>query len=168
VPAHELRERHRSLEPGDSQESVRSRLGDLPVQRPGHPDAPFPTPYRATALRTAAGQEVRLEVYVVGVRPAEGCPDVQYDDAPVAYLDGRVVALSWEDVEWRWREWGGDLGVLRALHDRFVCEAPDPEADPEPAPDPDPAPDAPSPGAPVDHLDSRPAPSYIPAPSGSS
>jgi hypothetical protein len=122
VPAHELRERHREIRVGESLAQVHARMGALPVPRPGHPDAPFPTPYRVTSFRTPGGDTVRLEVYVVAVRPADGCPDVQYEDAPVAYLNRRVAALSWDDLEWRWRAWGGDLGVLRALQDRFVCD----------------------------------------------
>lgn len=134
VPAYELRERHGEIRVGESLEDVHARMGELPVPRPGHPDAPFPTPYRSTTFHTPGGDTVRLEVYVVAVRPAEGCPDVQYQDAPVAYLNRRVAALSWDDLEWRWREWGGDLGVLRALQDRFVCEREGPPEPPEAAP----------------------------------
>jgi len=129
VPAHELRARHREIRVGESLEQVHARMGELPASRPGHPDDPFPTPYRVTTFRTPGGDTVRLEVYVVAVRPADGCPDVQYEDAPVAYLNRRVATLSWDELEWRWREWGGDLGVLRALQDRFVCEG-DPTPDP--------------------------------------
>lgn len=150
IAAHTLRERHREIRPGQGWEEVRARMGELPVRRPGHPDDPFPTPYRAIRWRTRDGDEVRLEVYVVAVRPADGCPDVQYEDAPVAYRNGRVVAVSWDDLEWRWREWGGDLAVLRAIQDRFVCPG-------------DPPPEPPLPGG---VLDSPPASSYIPAPSG--
>lgn len=122
IPAYEMRERIRELAPGQTRSEVRRVLGSLPVRKPGHPDAPFATPHRVGAFTTPAGDRVRLEVYVVATRPAEGaCPDVQYDDAPVAYLNDRVVALDWDALEWRWREWGGDLGVLRALQDRFVC-----------------------------------------------
>ncbi|MGH0029136.1 MAG: hypothetical protein ACQGVC_05065 [Myxococcota bacterium] len=150
VPAHVLRERHRAVEIGQTRAQVRDQMGDVPVRRPGHPDAPFPTPYREVELRPPGGGSLRLEVYVVATRPAEGCPDVQYDDRPVAYRDGRVVATTWEELEWGWRDWGGDLASLRAAQDRFVCD-PDLEAGGG-----DPA------GA---DLDTGPAPSYIPAPS---
>jgi hypothetical protein len=125
VPADMLRNRHAKVAIGHTQAEVAAAMGGLPVRRPGHPDAPFPTPFRVAEWETPSGEEVRLEVYVIATRPAEGCPDVLYDDAPVAYAGGRVVATTWEEVEWRWREWGGDLAGLRALQDRVgECEEP--------------------------------------------
>ena len=136
VPASVVRRHHARVAPGQTQAEVAAAMGRLPVRRPGRPDAPFPTPFRMTEWTAPSGERIRLEVYVTATRPAEGCPDVFYDDAPVAYVDGRVVATHWEAVEWRWREWGGELARLRALQDR-VGECADP-------PDPDPALETPS------------------------
>lgn len=143
IPPYEMRERLRDVALGDPADAVRARLGDLPVRKPGHPLAPFPTPYRVASLRAPDGDRIRVEVYVVAARPAEGCPDVQYDDRPVAYRNDRVVALDWDEIEWRWREWGGALAALRSLQDRFRCE----------------------PGASPGALDTSAPASYIPAPS---
>ena len=67
-----------------------------------------------------------------------GTPDLLYDDAPVAYVDGRVVATTWEEVEWRWRGWGGELAGLRAIQDRVgeCAEPADPPDEPTDPPDP--------------------------------
>lgn len=122
LPAYALRDRHAAIEIGQSRPAVATLMGGLPVRRPGHPEAPFPTPLRSAEWVAPGGERIRLEVYVIAARPVEGCPDVQYDDAPVAFVDDRVAGKTWDFVEWRWRAWGGDLARLRALQDRFVCD----------------------------------------------
>jgi hypothetical protein len=145
IPAATLRSRHAKIAMGDTRAEVADAMGSQPVRRPGHPDAPFPTPLRVADWTAPSGEPIRLEVYVTATRPADGCPDLLYDDAPVAYADGRVVATTWEEVEWRWRGWGGELARLRALQDRVgECEAPDPKA-PGPTADPKPPPTNPEP-----------------------
>jgi hypothetical protein len=47
---------------------------------------------RISVLPTPAGESVRVELYVVAARSAEGCPDVHYEDVPVAFVDDVVVA----------------------------------------------------------------------------
>jgi hypothetical protein len=144
IHAATLRNRHARIAIGQAQAEVAAAMGSQPVRRPGHPDAPFPTPLRVAEWSAPSGERVRLEVYVTATRPAEGCPDLLYDDAPVAYADGRVVATTWEEVEWRWRAWGGELAGLRALQDRVgECEAPDPEPDPDAPVEPEPQPPPP-------------------------
>lgn len=129
VPAWTLRERHAAVKIGQTPGEVASLLGSLPVRRPGHPDDPFSTPLHVAEWVGPAHERIRLEVYVVEARPAGGCPDVQYDDAPVVFVDGRVAGTTWEFVEQHWRDWGGDLRRLRRLQDRFSCEPPsDPPA----------------------------------------
>jgi hypothetical protein len=76
----------------------------IPVQRPGHPEDPYPSPRRSLSLE-AGGEALRLELYVVAARSAEGCPDVHVEDAPVAFRSGTVAALGWEEVEANWRAW---------------------------------------------------------------
>ena len=57
--------------------------------------------------------------------PADGCPDFHYRDAPVAYADGRVISLDWNELEWTWEQLGGSLRRLRSLQDRLACNADD-------------------------------------------
>lgn len=121
-----MRDRLRAVEVGQSADAVHALLGGDPVERPGHPDDPFPSPLHELALTTPAGERVRVEVYVVATRSAPGCPDVHYEDTPVAYVDGVVAGKTWEFVEWHWREWGGALADLRAAQDRFHCPEPSP------------------------------------------
>jgi hypothetical protein len=121
VPAYVVRERMRAVEVGQTIEQVHAILRRDPVRRPRHPDDPFPTPLRVEELVAPDGSAVRLEIYVVATRPADGCPDHHYDDAPVLFVDGRVAGLDWEFVEWGWRGWGGRLEVLRGLQDRYRC-----------------------------------------------
>jgi len=125
VPAYVIRERMRAVEIGQTLEQVHTILRRDPVRRPGHPDEPFPTPLRVEELVAPDGSAVRLEIYVVATRSADGCPDHHYDDAPVLFMDGRVAGLDWEFVEWGWRGWGGRLEALRALQDRYRCAEPE-------------------------------------------
>ena len=92
------------------------------MQRPGHPDEPFPSPRRAISVATPTGESLRIELYVVGARSAEGCPDVHVEDAPVVFQSGVVAARSWEEVEARWRGWGGSLEALRHVRDTYQCD----------------------------------------------
>ena len=108
---------------GQTAEQAHAILGRDPVERPGHPSAPFPTPLRAVAMKTPTGS-VQIELYVVAARAAEGCPDVHVEDVPVVFLDGVVAARSWEAVEASWRGWGGTLESLRRVRDTWRCDAP--------------------------------------------
>jgi hypothetical protein len=121
-----MRARIERIALGQSEPAAREILGSDPVQRPGHPEAPLPSPLRALALRTRDGAALRIELYVVAARAAEGCPDVHVESAPVVFRDGVVAAKSWEAVEARWRDWGGSLAELRAARDTYQC--PDPPA----------------------------------------
>jgi hypothetical protein len=109
---------------GQSAAQAHAILGRDPVERPGHPGEPFPTPLRTLAQETPAGASLQIELYVVAARAAEGCPDVHVENVPVAFLDGVVVARSWEAVEAGWRDWGGTLASLRDVRDTRRCEAP--------------------------------------------
>jgi len=123
-----MRERVARVQAGQTLEEAHAILGDAPVRKPGHPDDPFPTPHRALELVAATGEPVRVEIYVVAARTAEGCPDVHWDDEPVAYLDGVVAGKGWVFVERRWRGWGGSLEALREVQNRHRC--PVPKSDP--------------------------------------
>ena len=107
---------------GQTADEAHAILGREPVQRPGYPDDPFPTPRRAISVATPTGETLRIELYVVGARSAEGCPDVHVEDAPVVFQDGAVVALGWEQVETRWRGWGGSLDARRRVRDTDQCD----------------------------------------------
>jgi hypothetical protein len=107
---------------GQTAEQAHAILGRHPVERPGHPSEPFPTPLRAVAMKTATGS-LQIELYVVAARAAEGCPDVHVEDVPVVFLDGVVAARSWEAVEASWRGWGGTLESLRRVRDTWRCDA---------------------------------------------
>jgi hypothetical protein len=109
---------------GQTAEQAHAILGRDPVERPGHPGEPFPTPLRALALSTPAGGSLSIELYVVAARAATGCPDVHVEDVPVVFLDGVVAARSWEAVEAGWRGWGGTLESLRRARDTWRCDAP--------------------------------------------
>jgi len=109
---------------GQSAVDAHAILGRDPVERPGHPSEPFPTPLRAVALETAASGSLWIELYVVAARAAEGCPDVHVEDVPVVFQGGVVVARSWEAVEANWRSWGGTLESLRRVRDTWRCDAP--------------------------------------------
>ena len=110
---------------GQTAAQAHAILGRDPVERPGHPGEPFPTPLRTLALETPTGGSLRLELYVVAARAArEGCPDVHVEDAPVVFLDGVVAAHSWQVVEASWRGWGGTLESLRRVRDTWRCEEP--------------------------------------------
>jgi hypothetical protein len=121
---YQMRERIAHIEVGQSDAQARAILGHDPVHRPGHPAEPFPSPLRSLALRTPEGDAVRIELYVVAARAREGCPDVRYVDAPVAFRGGAVTARGWQDVEASWRGWGGELAQLRDARDVLRCEAP--------------------------------------------
>jgi hypothetical protein len=109
---------------GQSADQAHAVLGREPVQRPGHPAQPFPSPRRAISVATPAGEVLRIELYVVGARSAEGCPDVHVEDVPVVFRGGVVAARGWEAVEARWRGWGGSLDELRRVRDTYQCEEP--------------------------------------------
>jgi hypothetical protein len=117
-----MRARVERLVVGQSEQAARAILGRDAVQRPGHPEDPYPSPRRALSLATPGGEELRLELYVVAARRAEGCPDVHVEDAPVAFRGGTVAALGWEEVEASWRAWGGSLDALRDVRDTYQCE----------------------------------------------
>ena len=120
-----MRERVARVEIGQSADQARTLLGRDPVHRPGHPDQPYPSPLRSLALVTPQGDPVQIELYVVAARRAEGCPDVHYEDVPVAFRGGAVAARDWQTVEASWRDWGGSLAQLRAARDGLRCsEAP--------------------------------------------
>lgn len=125
LPAHVMRERIADVEIGHTLAQVRDAVGTVPVLRPGRPESPFPTPLRTAEWRSPRGHRIRVETYVVAAVPAEGCPDVQVDDAPLAFVDGRLAAKAWSDLERHWRDWGGDLARLRALQERLACHPPD-------------------------------------------
>jgi hypothetical protein len=117
-----MRARVERVAVGQRAEEARAILGSDPVQRPGHPTQPFASPRRAISVATPTGESLRIELYVVGARSAEGCPDVHVEDAPVVFRDGVVAARGWEDVEARWRGWGGTLEALRHLRDTYQCD----------------------------------------------
>ena len=116
--------RLRQVEVGQSIDAAHLILGRDPVRKPGHPKDPFPSPTMALDWETPKGQAARVELYVIAARAAKGCPDVHYEDVPVAYLDGVVVGTSWEFVEWSWRSWGGSLHRLREIQDSYRCVEP--------------------------------------------
>jgi len=117
-----MRARVERVAVGQSAEQAHAILGGNPVQRPGHPTEPFPSPRRAISVATPTGESLRIELYVVGARGAEGCPDVHVEDAPVVFRNGVVAARSWEEVEAQWRGWGGSLEALRHVRDTYQCE----------------------------------------------
>jgi hypothetical protein len=126
-----MRARVARLAVGQSAQEAHAILGREPVQRPGHPDDPFPSPRQAISVATPTGETLRIELYVVGARSAEGCPDVHVEDAPVVFQNGAVAALGWEEVEARWRGWGGSLESLRRVRDTYQCDlAPSASAQP--------------------------------------
>jgi hypothetical protein len=106
---------------GQTVPEVHAILRRPPVRKPGHPDDPFPSPLQIVELERYGQSKVRIETYVVATRREKGCPDYGYDDRPVVFLDGIVAGLSWEFVEWRWQEWGGQLARLRDIQDRHRC-----------------------------------------------
>ena len=124
IQAWDLRDRLRQIEPGQGREDVHAILGRDPVQKPGHPDAPFSSPLRELTLTTPRGETVAIELYVVEAYPVEGCPDVVYRSEPVVFVDGAVAALGWDAVEARWREWGGTLAALRDAREVAGCPYP--------------------------------------------
>jgi len=118
-----MRARVERIAPGQSEAAARAILGRDPVERPGHPGDPFPSPLRALALETPSGP-LRIETYVVLARAAEGCPDVHVEDVPVAFRAGAVAARGWQEVEANWRAWGGSLEALRDARDTYRCSQP--------------------------------------------
>jgi hypothetical protein len=121
VPPYSVRDRMDRVEVGQAQAAAQAILGRQPVRKPNHPQSPFPTPLRVLELRAPDGRNVRLETYVVATQPARGCPDFQYDDVPVAFIDGVVAGKGWEYLEENWRRWGGSLDALRAARQRPSC-----------------------------------------------
>ena len=118
---YEMRERVDRVAVGQSAAEARAILGRNPIHRPGHPAEPYPSPLRSLALHTPEGDAVQVELYVVAARAREGCPDVHYEDAPVAFRRGAVAARGWEAVEESWRGWGGGLAELREARDALRC-----------------------------------------------
>ena len=121
VPPYSVRDRMERVEVGQAQAAAQALLGRQPVHKPNHPQSPFPTPLRVLELSAPDGRSVRLETYVVATQPAQGCPDFQYDDVPVAFIDGVVAGKGWEYLEENWRRWGGSLDALRAARQRPSC-----------------------------------------------
>jgi hypothetical protein len=121
LPPYRVRDRMERVEVGQAQAAAQAILGRQPVRKPNHPESPFPTPLRVLELRAPDGRNVRLETYVVATQPAQGCPDFQYDAAPVAFVDGVVAGKGWEYLEENWRRWGGSLEALRAARERPRC-----------------------------------------------
>lgn len=121
VAPYAMRDRLERVEVGQSLAEVRAILGRDPVRKPNHPGAPFASPLHALELRAPDGRAVRLETYVVAAHPAEGCPDFQYEDVPILYVEGVVAYKGWAPVEWTWRDWGGSLAALREVQDRLRC-----------------------------------------------
>ena len=121
VPPYSVRDRMDRIEVGQTQAAAQVILGRQPVRKPNHPQSPFPTPLRVLELHAPDGRNVRLETYVVATQPAQGCPDFQYDDVPVAFIDGVVAGKGWEYLEENWRRWGGALDALRAARERPSC-----------------------------------------------
>lgn len=121
VPAYDYRDRLSEISVGQSIDEVHAALGGDPVRRPGHPESPIPNPIRVLEFDASDGRRVRLEAYAIEVWRADGCRDFHYRDAPVLYVDGRVAALDWDTLEWRWESWGGSLSDLRNVQDRFGC-----------------------------------------------
>ena len=119
-----MRARVERVAVGQSAEEAHAILGNDPVRRPGHPGDPFPSPARTFTLEASAGEPLRIEVYVVAARGAEGCPDVQIEDVPVVFRGGVVAARGWEAVEAGWRSWGGTLAALRSARDTHQCTDP--------------------------------------------
>ena len=119
-----MRARVERVAVGQTAERAHAILGRDPVERPGHPSEPFPSPLRSLALQTPNGRPLHVELYVVAARAAEGCPDVHVEDVPVVFLDGMVAARSWEAVEAGWRGWGGTLESLRRVRDTWRCDVP--------------------------------------------
>ena len=111
---------------GQSLEEARDLIGRSRVRRPGADGGSFPSPLRRIELETPEGRRVELEVYVVLAAPAEGCPDVQAELAPLVALDGEIAALDWDYVERNWRDWGGALDALREVRDVHECPFPAP------------------------------------------
>ena len=121
IPSYRLRDRMQRVEVGQSQAAAQAVLGRRSVRKPNHPEAPFHTPFQVLALRAPDGRDVRVETYVVATRPARGCPDFQYDDVPVVFIDGVVAGKGWEYLEENWRRWGGSLDALRAAREPPSC-----------------------------------------------
>lgn len=121
IPPYAMRDRVERVVAGQPQAEAQALLGRVPVRKPNHPASPFPTPLWVLELDAPDGRRVRLESYVVATRAAEGCPDFQYEDAPVAYVDGAVAGKGWEYLEESWRGWGGSLEALRSARARPPC-----------------------------------------------
>ena len=68
---YQMRERVERVAVGQSAAQARAILGRDPVHRPGHPDAPYPSPLRSLALRAPEGDTVQVELYVVAARSAD-------------------------------------------------------------------------------------------------
>jgi hypothetical protein len=119
-----MRARVAQVAVGQTEEQAHAILGRNPIERPGHPGDPFPTPLRTLAISTPTGGSLQIELYVVAARAADGCPDVHVADVPVVFQVGVVVARSWEAVETSWRGWGGTLESLRRMRDNWRCDAP--------------------------------------------
>jgi len=116
-----MRARVERVAVGQSAQQAHEILGSDPVQRPGYPQHPFASPRRAISVATPTGESLRIELYVVGARSAEGCPDVHIEDVPVVFREGVVAARGWEAVEASWRGWGGTLAELRSVRDTYQC-----------------------------------------------
>ena len=121
VPPYSVRDRMDRVAVGQPQADVQALLGRRPVRKPNHPEAPFPTPIWVLELSAPDGRSVRLESYVVATRATPGCPDFQYDDVPLAFIDGVVAGKGWEYLEQNWRRWGGSLDALREAQAHAPC-----------------------------------------------
>ena len=121
VGADVMRTRIETIERGQTLAEVHEILGREAVRKPNHPDAPFPLPLHVIGWRTPDGSALRVETYVVAAHPADGCPDYQYEDAPILYIDGVVIGTGWRFAERHWREFGGSLADLREIQQRPQC-----------------------------------------------
>jgi hypothetical protein len=124
VPAYTYRTRVRELQIGQSIPDAHATLGSDRVRKPNHPQDPFDSPLQVLQLRDRSGRSIRIETYVIEAWRAQGCPDFHYRDVPVTYVDGTLSSIGWDELEWKWADWGGSLADLRAAQDRFACDTP--------------------------------------------
>lgn len=102
---------HAGLGPAE----VDTRLGRATLENPLDPARPFANPHQELVLRTPHGSRVEIWLYLTELRTHPECPQLTWADRPVLFIEGRLVAWTWDGLFERLEEIGRGADWYRGL-----------------------------------------------------